>query len=57
MTVYIFKMFADINECISDPCLESGTCVDDVNGYTCICAAGFTGSHCETSKSNDVQFQ
>ena len=46
-------MFADINECFSvcDPCLESGTCVDEVNGYSCICIAGFTGSLCETSKS------
>ena len=28
-------------------CLYGGTCVDDVNGYHCLCAAGFTGSNCQ----------
>ena len=41
-------MFTDINECTSTPCMNSGTCSDTVNGYTCICADGHTGIHCET---------
>ena len=41
---------SDIDECASDPCQNGGVCVDGINGYTCFCAAGFTGVNCETSK-------
>ena len=42
---------ADVNECESNPCGNSGTCTDEVNRYTCKCVAGLTGSVCETSTS------
>jgi len=38
----------DINECSSDPCQNGATCKDDVNGYACGCADGYTGTLCET---------
>ena len=38
----------DVNECESSPCMNNATCNDDVDGYTCNCADGFTGTHCET---------
>ncbi len=41
---------SDIDECASNPCEHGGTCVDDVNQYTCDCDPGWTGDHCETSK-------
>lgn len=40
---------AEVNECVSFPCLNEGVCVDEVNKFTCSCAAGFTGGnelHC-----------
>ena len=40
----------DIDECASDPCLADGTCVDEVNGYTCICPLGREGLRCELGK-------
>jgi hypothetical protein len=41
---------ADIDECLSSPCQNGGTCSDEVNGYSCACVAGYTGGDCETSK-------
>ena len=41
----------DINECVSKPCQHSGTCIDEVNRYTCNCVTGYTGVNCETSMS------
>ena len=40
--------FQDIDECSSNPCLNGGSCVDHLNGYTCSCLIGYTGVHCQT---------
>ena len=44
----MYFYFLDIDECSSTPCQNSATCNDAVNAYTCDCAAGYTGTHCET---------
>jgi hypothetical protein len=36
-----------LDSCVSDPCKNNGTCVNDGNGYKCICDEGFTGQNCE----------
>ena len=33
----------NVNECMSNPCQNNATCVDDVNGYVCECLHGFRG--------------
>ena len=41
--------------CVSFPCLNGGTCIDDVAGtYTCRCPDRFTGSRCERGCSGRV---
>ena len=40
--------FVDVDECASNPCQNGATCTDVVNGYTCLCKAGYTGTSCQT---------
>ena len=49
--VCIVCIFPDVDECHSNPCANGGTCIDDVNSFTCSCMAGHTGHDCETSIS------
>ncbi|XP_070177932.1 fibropellin-3-like [Littorina saxatilis] len=42
-----FKCYVP-DECVSDPCQNGATCVDQVNGYLCQCALGYTDSQCQT---------
>ena len=45
---YLF-FFLDIDECASFPCTNGGTCIDEIDNFTCQCMSGFTGDQCETS--------
>ncbi|XP_026739662.1 protocadherin-like wing polarity protein stan [Trichoplusia ni] len=38
----------EVDLCYSSPCVNNGTCVRREGGYTCVCAAGYTGVNCET---------
>ena len=46
--VYSFLfVVANTNECLSNPCLNGGTCNDGDNQYTCTCTPEYSGSNCE----------
>ncbi len=45
----------DIDDCIGHQCLNNGTCTDELDGYTCHCQLGITGSQCQTGKLIPVQ--
>ena len=36
----------DINDCDPDPCVNNGTCSDEVNDYTCTCINQWMGKNC-----------
>ncbi|XP_061186534.1 hemicentin-1-like [Saccostrea echinata] len=36
----------DINDCLSEPCLNGGTCEDQFGNYVCHCLAGNTDPNC-----------
>ena len=47
--LFLSFFFLDINDCESAPCLNGGTCLDEVNQYRCICAEGWEGPTCQKS--------
>ena len=46
----VYLLNTDIDDCNPNPCLNSGACIDGVDSYTCGCAAGYTGTNCETGE-------
>jgi len=42
--------FADIDECLSNPCMNTGSCIDTEGSYTCQCSPGWTGYSCEQGR-------
>ena len=47
-SVHLF--LTDIDECVSQPCLNGGLCIEGVNQYFCFCQNRFTGNNCEIGK-------
>ena len=45
-----FLFIIDTDDCTPNPCANGGQCTDNVNGYTCNCAAGYEGVNCETGE-------
>uniref|UniRef100_A0A673CQA3 Delta-like protein n=1 Tax=Sphaeramia orbicularis TaxID=375764 RepID=A0A673CQA3_9TELE len=37
----------NINDCISNPCKNGGTCIDGVNSFQCFCPDGWEGQLCD----------
>lgn len=38
---------SNIDECVSQPCQNNGTCEDGIGNYSCHCMVGFNGLNCE----------
>lgn len=45
--IFIFTCPKDNDDCTGVSCLNGGSCIDGLNSYTCKCASGFDGDHCE----------
>ena len=39
----------NINECENQPCMNNGSCFDEINDFTCQCKPGLTGTLCESN--------
>ncbi|XP_016049958.1 vitamin K-dependent protein Z isoform X2 [Erinaceus europaeus] len=45
-----WKRYMGGSPCVSQPCLNNGTCQDHVRGYSCSCSSGFEGPNCAFAK-------
>ena len=47
----------NIDDCLNNPCLNNGKCVDKINGYECNCdETGFNGKNCEKNINDCKRF-
>lgn len=46
--------FVDINECLSNPCVNGAECINTPGGYTCNCKEGWTGLNCANGQSHST---
>lgn len=40
-------MFLDVDECVSEPCINAVSCVNLAGSYQCRCRRGWTGRRCD----------
>lgn len=45
----------NIDECISNPCQNGGSCTDGVNSYSCECTSAWTGPQCQTAQQGTAR--
>ena len=46
--IFLLLILAPVDECSSNPCENEGTCIDNLSHYTCQCADGYNGVHCQS---------
>ena len=44
----------NVNDCDPNPCENGGTCQDEINSFTCLCATNSIGRTCQGNTSFEV---
>ena len=40
-------VFLDVDECVSDPCVNGGSCINKPLSFECRCPPGYVGDRCQ----------
>lgn len=46
----LYFLFADVNECLQNPCSNSVACQNVPGSYTCVCNPGWKGQDCDIGR-------
>ncbi|XP_051025852.1 vitamin K-dependent protein Z [Acomys russatus] len=46
-----WRQYRGGSPCVSEPCLNNGTCKDHIRGYNCTCSPGYEGTNCAMAKN------
>lgn len=55
-TILQIPIFTDTNECLTFPCQNNGTCINNPGSYKCDCNNGWTGKDCIEGTCKHVLF-
>lgn len=47
MIIFFYRCETEIDECLSNPCQNNGTCIDNLGYFECKCTEDYVGDHCE----------
>ncbi|KAM5180639.1 coagulation factor X-like [Mantella aurantiaca] len=50
-----WRTYSDVNDCLSNPCLNGGLCSDEIQSYVCTCPEGYEGRNCETNVEDSLR--
>ncbi|XP_028382650.1 vitamin K-dependent protein Z [Phyllostomus discolor] len=51
LTDDFWKTYRGGSPCLSQPCLNNGSCHDNIRSYTCTCSSGYEGRDCAFAKT------
>lgn len=49
--MFFIILLLDVDECLSTPCANNGTCINNKGSYTCVCKRGWTDLNCDIGMS------
>ena len=47
-------LYLDIDDCANNPCENGGTCIDEINDFTCTCVPGYEGLTCSIGTNSNI---
>lgn len=51
---FFLDSITDVDECLTEPCVNDGMCLNILGSYVCQCKEGFSGPRCEQGEEKDI---